>query len=415
LSTRARLERELGAQAVGRLEALGEVPVAFPRDEEMALELVRLASAEGWALALVGGGRALGWGAFSRTPDLAISTRELAGIVEFEPGDGTITARAGTSLAELRGVAREAGLELTPDVPRPAQTTLGGMIGAGRSGPDRLRHGPGRLHVLGTRTISPQGEVTKSGGRLVKNVTGYDLHRLYCASFGSLGLVVEASLRLFAAPEEVIVLSREYSDLAEALRVAEGLRGRRVTPAAITIANPGSQPSTWRLSVVLAGRASHLELEEQRIADLLPDAECTRGDAARALREHLRDLEPASHSAALLHLAAPPSMLRQACGQLFDALGPHEHLGAVLQPGVATLDLALDQVQTPRLLELLGRAHAALAPLGARLHLRTPTPLPAASFPFSSDRLKLALMHRLRRSHDSRDLLVGRPQDGGLA
>jgi len=129
--------------------------------------------------------------------DWILSTRRLVGIVAYEPGDGTLTARAGTTFAALDEATERGGHVVTPDVAYPARATLGGAVGEGRSGFDRLRYGPTRHHVLGVRALLADGTFAKSGGQLVKNVTGYDLHRLYCGSRGSLCALVEVSLRLF--------------------------------------------------------------------------------------------------------------------------------------------------------------------------------------------------------------------------
>jgi FAD/FMN-containing dehydrogenase len=117
-----------------------------------------------------------------------------------------ITARAGTTLAGLRALTAAERHWLTPFVAREERTTLGGALSAGQSGLDRLRFGPLRHHVLGMRVALGDGTIVKSGGRLVKNVTGYDMHRLYTGAHGSLCIVLEASLRLFPAPRRLVWL-----------------------------------------------------------------------------------------------------------------------------------------------------------------------------------------------------------------
>ncbi len=171
--TRVLLEREIGA---ARVSSLGTLPLAEPQDEAQVSALLRLAVREKLRVL------PLGLGPADRKADFALGTRALTGVVEYEPDEGVITARAGTTLAELRQRTAAERHWLTPFVAREQHTTLGGAISAGQSGLDRLRFGPLRHHVLGMRVALGDGTIVKSGGRLVKNVTGYDMHRLVHAA-----------------------------------------------------------------------------------------------------------------------------------------------------------------------------------------------------------------------------------------
>jgi glycolate oxidase FAD binding subunit len=413
MSARERAEGVVGAEGLGELASLPGVPVASPADEAQAVELLRLAAADGLRLALCGAGSKLGWALSAGAPDLAISTRRLDGVVEFEPGDGVLTARAGARLAVLRDLVAAEGLELTPDVPRPERATLGGVVGAGQSGPDRLLHGPVRHHVLGTRSVQLSGATTRSGGRLVKNVSGYDAHRLLTGSHGCLALVLEASLRLGTAPERRLALAREHADLAAALEGAASLRASGVAPRALTVENVLG--AGWRVHALLAGRAAHVAREaELASASLGGEVEVLEGAAAAARGDALRDLEPSGGARAALRLTAGPTRLRAALGELFDALpSPHEAL-LVVQPGVATADLELTGGEEA-LGELLPRLRAALRPLRATAQLRLPTPGEVDPLAESdTDPARLALQERLRATYDPHRLLTLRPPLGGL-
>src|SRR5260221_4758069 len=195
---RAKLERLLGPAAV----LPGEAVVVCPANDDEVVEVIRLAAKERWRLSPVGLGLD-----FPAEVDFLFSTRRITGVVAYEPGDGTLSARAGTRMAELERVTRAAGNHLTPRVAAADRSTLGGVLAEGRSGIDRLRYGPSRHHVLGMRVALADGSVVKSGGRLVKNVTGYDMHRLYCRSLGSLCVVLEVSMRLFAGFEREVLLT----------------------------------------------------------------------------------------------------------------------------------------------------------------------------------------------------------------
>lgn len=182
---------------VGGADGEGERPLAAPRSEEEWSEVLRLAGREGWACLVVGRGSKPGWTRPPKRVDLVLSTRGYAGVVAYEPGDGTVTARAGSTMDEIAREVRAGGHHLTPDVPRPGASTLGGVVAAGQSGLDRLRFGPVRHNVLGMRVALADGSIAKTGGRLVKNVTGYDLPRLAAGSLGSLGVITQVCLKLW--------------------------------------------------------------------------------------------------------------------------------------------------------------------------------------------------------------------------
>lgn len=346
------LERSLGGGHTELCEHpwLGApLPMALPRDAKQTAELLRLCAREGWRVLPIGAGSKLGWSAPPARIDLALSTRALAGVVAYEPGDGTLTARAGTTLAEIEQLVFAGGHRLTPDVPRPAQATLGGMIAAGQSGVCRLRLGPARNHVLGLVAALSDGSSSKSGGRLVKNVTGFDLHRLHGGAHGSLGVILEASLRLFPLPAQEAAWSLRVPRLAQAFEAAERLLVADVEPLAVVI-EEGLDPSepAPRLHALFAGRAEGVASELARARTILGarELEPSAGEAARALRRRLRDLEPDARQTLSLHISTRPSRLERTLERTLEWLREHDLPRLVLaHPGLATLDLPLGAAQ----------------------------------------------------------------------
>ncbi len=133
-------------------------------------------------------------------PPASGEVRVDAGVLAYEPADMTITVRAGASFAEVDAVLAEHGQECPLD-PRIADATIGGILATGVSGVRRLRHGPVRDHVLEVRFVTGYGKLVKGGGPTVKNVTGYDLPRLFVGSFGTLGVLHQATLRCRPRPK----------------------------------------------------------------------------------------------------------------------------------------------------------------------------------------------------------------------
>lgn len=338
--TRDALEAEIGARAVGTTTLDGRnVPVAFPATEEQVMALLRLASSRGWRVLPIGAGTKLDHGPLRTKPRFALSVRGLTGITAFERGDGTLTARAGSTMGALADVARSAGMHVTPDVALAAHATLGGTLGAGRSGADRLRFGPVRHHVLGMRVALGDGTVTTTGGRLVKNVTGFDLHRLYTGSRGALCVILEASLRLFPAPESVVCLSGRYHGRDAALLDASELA--RAPYGAWSVSVSGPDADAWTLHATLAGRREPVADAVARACGRFGALTAVEGPAARALHVERRDAELAT----CVHAALMSRDVAAALTTCDAWATSHAHARPriVVHPALATLDVALSE------------------------------------------------------------------------
>lgn len=324
----------------------GPVPTALPADvDELRLVLAR-ATEGGLRLVPSGLGSKLSWcrpEVGSGNADLLLSTRRLDAVLDYVPGDGTLTAQAGTTMAALGETVRAGGHRLTPAVPRPAEATLGGTLGAGHSGPDRLHDGPVRHHVLGMGVVLADGTLAKSGGKLVKNVTGFDLHRLYTGSRGTLCVILEASLRLFPAPDAQRALSVGGDGVEPLLEAAAELRALPASPLALVLEN--TLQEGWRLHLFLAGRGPQVTAEAAAARGVLGSArglgepEELEGGAAEERFASVRDLErpappssgPSSWPWPQLRIVTRPSRIAAALSALVDGLDPR----LVVQPGVA--------------------------------------------------------------------------------
>jgi glycolate oxidase FAD binding subunit len=299
--------------------------------------VLKLAARERWKLVPIGLGSKLSWCRPPERVDLALSTRRLAGVVAYEGGDGTLTARAGSTLESLASVARAGGNHLTPMVAHPERATLGGVLAAGQSGVDRARFGPARHHVLGMRVALADGSTARSGGRLVKNVTGYDLHRLYCGSHGTLCVILEASLRLFPAFEREARLTLAARDRAEAIALARRVEGLGVEPLAVRAENVLDPERRWQLHLLLAGRAPVVEWARARLLEGLPGAR----ESASGFAE-IRDLEVREGRWPAWRGACRPSELDAALSRIApDA-------PTVVDPTVATIGAFVEGVAAER-------------------------------------------------------------------
>lgn len=172
--------------------------VVAPGSIEDAERILDLASEHGMRTTIWGGGTHQGMGG-RVDPDLVISTARLARILDWQPEDLTVTVEAGVKVSELESrVAERAQTAVLPELP--GEATVGGVLAAGASGWRRARYGPTRERVLEVDLVTGDGRHVRAGGRVVKNVTGFDLARLAVGSLGSLGLIARTCLKLWPIP-----------------------------------------------------------------------------------------------------------------------------------------------------------------------------------------------------------------------
>jgi glycolate oxidase FAD binding subunit len=166
-----------------------------------------------------GGGTKLGWGDPVEDADTKISTRHLARIVEHNSADLTAILEAGITLGQAQDELGAAGQRLAVDPPTHGAATIGGIVATGDSGPLRHRYGAIRDLLLGCTVVLGDGTIAKSGGKVIKNVAGYDLAKLFAGSFGTLGLVARVAVRLQPLPPRTVTLSAESGEPAVLQRV----------------------------------------------------------------------------------------------------------------------------------------------------------------------------------------------------
>lgn len=189
---------------------------------ESLVEQVQDAAARGAPLCIVGGGTKSFYGRTGRGPETErLEMSGHAGIVDYQPSELVITARAGTRLADLEAELASNGQMLGFEPPTfGSASTLGGVIASGLSGPGRPYRGSVRDHVLGVEIINGRGEVLRFGGQVMKNVAGYDIARLVAGSLGTLGVMTEISVRVLprAAMERTLTWALSATDAAKRLR-----------------------------------------------------------------------------------------------------------------------------------------------------------------------------------------------------
>lgn len=203
--------------------------VAEPGSIQEAADVLRLAQQHGLAVAPRGGGTKMRRGNIPRRADLILSTARLDRVLEHAAGDLVVRVEAGARLTDVQQVLIQAGQWLALD-PLEGEATIGGIIAANASGPHRLRYGTVRDLLIGLTYLLPDGTVAHAGGKVVKNVAGYDLCKLFTGSLGTLGLIVEAIFRLHPLPAATGTVLWRGADIAAALAA---VLGSPLVPAAM--------------------------------------------------------------------------------------------------------------------------------------------------------------------------------------
>ncbi|GMV96972.1 MAG: hypothetical protein AMXMBFR83_13310 [Phycisphaerae bacterium] len=199
--------------------------------------MVAWAERGGHQLVPAGAGTKRHWTSPPHGPAVALDLRGLSRVVEYSPEDMTITVEAGITLGALQEHLARNGQRLTLDPPHPDRATIGGILAANDSGPIRFGFGTARDIVIGMSMIQPDGEIIRSGGKVVKNVAGYDLHKLYIGSFGTLGPIATVTFRLRPVPEARGLVVLAPADAVEAEQMIATTLAGRTRPVMIELLN----------------------------------------------------------------------------------------------------------------------------------------------------------------------------------
>jgi glycolate dehydrogenase FAD-binding subunit len=226
---------ELGAYQAGGLTPSG---VARPGSAEEVAELVRMAGAENLALIATGARTKLEMGLPPQRYDIAIDMTRLDRVAAYDPGDLTLGVEPGCGLAKLQSVLAEHRQFLPLAVPYFRQTTVGGTIATGVDSPLRQLFGTARDYILGMEFVTGEGVAAKSGGRVVKNVTGYDLHKLMIGALGTLGIMTKINFRTFPLPAESRAFVARFENSQGAFEMRDRVVESPLAPSTIEIFSP---------------------------------------------------------------------------------------------------------------------------------------------------------------------------------
>jgi glycolate oxidase FAD binding subunit len=272
--------------------------VVFPGSVEEVSRLVAAAAAAGVPVIPWGGGTRMGLGAPPAEGAVVLGTRRLTRVVEHEPADLTATVEAGLTIAALQAALGAGGQWFPLDPPEADRATLGGVLAANTAGPRRHLYGTARDLVIGLRVVDATGAVVRAGGKVVKNVAGYDLVKLYVGSLGTLGIIVEATLKLRPRPEADRACWAVFADVSQAAVAAGAILAADLAPHSLQVFEPGAaarcgpadSPPGAAVAVGFDGLAVTVAWQLGEAARILGDAHARE---VRPLASEPGDLRPA--------------------------------------------------------------------------------------------------------------------------
>jgi glycolate oxidase FAD binding subunit len=314
-------EKVREAAAEDAVEGVRPLFVAEPGFVEETSELMKLARREGLAVSPRGGGTKMHIGDPPRELDLILSTARMNEIIEYAPDDQVVRVQAGIRLGDLQERLSGSNQMLAIDPPE-SGATIGGIIAANSSGPRRYKYGTIRDLIIGITVVLQDGTVAKAGGKVVKNVAGYDLSKLFTGSLGTLGVIATANFRVHPRPEAARTVAVEIEDPQAAQEAAQTIMHSQVEATAVEL-HYGEDAKL--LSVLLESIPGGIEAKVETTSFLLrPFGE------VRALEDgeagHLGPLRPPeiADDEAVVKIAAPPAEL---AGVLESVLGAAERRG----------------------------------------------------------------------------------------
>lgn len=265
-----------------RWRVQGKTPrlVSTPSSPEALAGVLKACAEAGAAVVPWGGGTQQNLGEPPARLDVVLRTQALNRVLEWEPADLTATVEAGMRFTDFQQVLAERNQRLPLDPPLDEAATVGGLIATNASGPRRLKDGALRDLVIGTRVAGVDGQVTRAGGKVVKNVTGYDINKLHIGALGTLGVLVEVTVKVAPRPETERTWLGVFATAQEAARMVSALLRRPITPTALELLN---DQTAARLGVTVAAGRWVL---------------AARADGfAPAVARHLREFEAAAREA----------------------------------------------------------------------------------------------------------------------
>lgn len=270
-------ERVSNQEPDSYLGNIGKIIVA-PESEEEISNLLSYANENGKTISILSGGTKRGYGGTTELSDITLSLEKYKGIVEHTVGDMTLTVKAGTPFKEIQDYLAQYNQKISLDPSWPEDATVGGVVAANDSGPKRLGYGSARDVVIGLRVVYPDGSVIRSGGKVVKNVAGYDMNKLFIGSMGTIGVISEVTLKLRPIPkyESLVLLSFADGKLNELKNFVVKLLDSMMEPVTLELLNPSlsermTSKNNYTLAIAFEDVKNSVLYQEEFVKNMKPE------------------------------------------------------------------------------------------------------------------------------------------------
>jgi glycolate oxidase FAD binding subunit len=426
------------AQTLSAYAVDGMIPkaAARPGTAQEVSELVKFAAAENLAIIPTGARTKLGIGMPPARYDLAIDMTRLDRVISYDPGDLTLSVEPGIPLARLATILAEHNQFLPLDVPFFERATVGGTLASGVDSPLRHAYGTPRDFVLGMEFVVGNGSMAKSGGRVVKNVTGYDLHKLMLGAIGSLGVITRVNFKTFPRPVGMRTWAAGFARLEDATEFSQGIRQSALAPSSLDLLSSWSQMdaeiqphAAWLVTLSAGGSEAVLERYSRELWRI---AEATHARSMVTLTDELRERQWAQlrelpqieirkrHSVAVFRAAVLPSQIGAFLSEV-TALSKAAHcMAAILGRASGTVYVVLEPSDViENALERLRDACKRLFDLAAKMDSPATIPwcppeLKRELSIWGPPREDFPLMQRVKQAFDPQNIFAPGRFVGGL-
>jgi glycolate oxidase FAD binding subunit len=390
-------------QAAAGDAVLGVQPkqVYLPASEAEAVEVMQASARDRLRLSFIGGATELELGRPPEALDAVVRTERMARVLDYAPADMVIAAEAGVTLAALNATAHEHRQQLALDAPLPERATIGGLVATGAFGPRRARFGAVRDLIIGVSLIRADGVLAKGGGKVVKNVAGFDTPKVACGSLGTLGLISSAIFRLHPLPEATATVLLDGISAQEVVALVGRIREAQLEPSSAVALRTGG--SAFDVGLRFEGFGKGVVQQASRLLELAKASQSRIGvlDEKAAAAWWARHDAVRTAVGLRVRVTALPTRLPALDGQLARLLGALRG-GAFAWYATLGIGFAAGEIaDAPAACAALQAARAALVAEGGALVLEAAPPeVRSAIDPWGELPSAFKLMQRLKHNFD---------------
>ena len=388
-----------------RVDDLLPSRVMRPADAQDAARGLGLCDMTPAAVVTWGGGTQMRLGATPRRYDVAFSTDRMSRLLEYEPADLTCRVEAGMRLRDLQEALLAQGQRLPLEPPHPDRATVGGILAANANGLGRARYGTVRDWVIGIAVAYPSGKLARAGGKVVKNVAGYDLMKLHIGALGTLGIIAEVNFKVQTRPQVEASLIAHFNTPAPAIDAGTQLARQYLAPAAAVVLDHRALKECgltadwrWALALKLEGYVREVEAARDKTTSVIREAggRVEGGDVPPRFWDAARDWSAPDADLVVVRAIVPLTAIHPIFGVL------PEDSQVMAQPAAGLVDVRVPAGSAASVLERLrtaggdqGQVIVATAPAAVKTGLDVWGP-PPPGFP---------IMRALKQALDPNDIL----------